>query len=271
MDGMVGVPLPRFWVSPSTQARAFYLLTVVCLILVYAILLRGWSILPSGERCTQSAPTRTAPPQSASMSTCTNGSPSSYLDGCWVSRARLMVFLKAGTTPMSLHWIESGNVLIMVIFGGMGTLLGPIIGVDRHLFSCAMSSRHASRLGSSCSGWSSCWSCSPFPDGLVGILNRLMDLAMAGSLSSRPVEVVRRISARWTVWTWRSCQGKCTRSSAPTARARRRLSTASPASFAPDGGEVMLDGRDVDRLADRIALSRPAWPGRFRSPRSSAS
>src|SRR5262249_59769978 len=40
----------------------------------------------------------------------------------------LIVFLKAGTTPMSLHWTESGNVLIMVIFGGIGTLVGPIIG-----------------------------------------------------------------------------------------------------------------------------------------------
>ena len=40
----------------------------------------------------------------------------------------LMVFLKAGTTPMSLHWSESGNVLIMTIFGGIGTVVGPVFG-----------------------------------------------------------------------------------------------------------------------------------------------
>jgi len=46
----------------------------------------------------------------------------------------LMVFMKAGTTPMSLYWIESGNVLIMAIFGGLGTLFGPVIGATVFVF-----------------------------------------------------------------------------------------------------------------------------------------
>jgi branched-chain amino acid transport system permease protein len=46
----------------------------------------------------------------------------------------LMVFMKAGTTPMSLYWVESGNVLIMAIFGGLGTLLGPMIGAISFVF-----------------------------------------------------------------------------------------------------------------------------------------
>jgi len=46
----------------------------------------------------------------------------------------LMVFMKAGTTPMSLYWIESGNVLIMAIFGGLGTLFGPVVGAVSFVF-----------------------------------------------------------------------------------------------------------------------------------------
>src|SRR6266478_1657119 len=46
----------------------------------------------------------------------------------------LMVCMKAGTTPMSLYWIESGNVLIMAIFGGLGTLFGPMIGAVSFVF-----------------------------------------------------------------------------------------------------------------------------------------
>ena len=46
----------------------------------------------------------------------------------------LMVFLKAGTTPMSLHWSESVNVLIMTIFGGLGTIVGPVLGAVCFVF-----------------------------------------------------------------------------------------------------------------------------------------
>jgi branched-chain amino acid transport system permease protein len=35
---------------------------------------------------------------------------------------------------MSLYWIESGNVLIMAIFGGLGTLFGPMIGATAFVF-----------------------------------------------------------------------------------------------------------------------------------------
>jgi branched-chain amino acid transport system permease protein len=36
------------------------------------------------------------------------------------------VFMKAGTTPMVFNWYESGYVLVVTIFGGLGTLLGPL-------------------------------------------------------------------------------------------------------------------------------------------------
>jgi branched-chain amino acid transport system permease protein len=83
-----------------------------------------------------------------------------------------MVFLKAGTTPMSLHWSESGNVLIMVIFGGMGTLLGPIIGSTVFVF---VRDEFTTRF----QAWQFVFGLVfvavvlAFPSGLVGVVNRL--------------------------------------------------------------------------------------------------
>ena len=84
----------------------------------------------------------------------------------------LMVFLKAGTTPMSLHWTESGNVLIMVIFGGIGTLLGPIIGATVFVF---VRDEFTTRF----QAWQFAFGLIfvlvvlAFPRGLVGIFNRI--------------------------------------------------------------------------------------------------
>ena len=84
----------------------------------------------------------------------------------------LMVFLKAGTTPMSLHWTESGNVLIMVIFGGIGTLLGPIIGATVFVF---VRDEFTTRF----QAWQFAFGLVfvlvvlAFPRGLVGIFNRI--------------------------------------------------------------------------------------------------
>ena len=33
-------------------------------------------------------------------------------------------------TPQLLHWTTSGEVLIMVILGGLGTLIGPVVGAS---------------------------------------------------------------------------------------------------------------------------------------------
>jgi branched-chain amino acid transport system permease protein len=39
--------------------------------------------------------------------------------------ASLMFYI----SPQMLHWTTSGDVLIMTVLGGKGTLLGPILGV----------------------------------------------------------------------------------------------------------------------------------------------
>ena len=133
MDGMVGVPLPAIAGITIGPGIPFYLLTAVCLIAVYGGFVR---LVDSPFGRTLQA-IRTNEDRAASIGI------NVHLHK-WISfmlswmvaglAGTLMVFLKAGTTPMSLHWSESGNVLIMVILGGMGTLLGPIIGSTVFVF-----------------------------------------------------------------------------------------------------------------------------------------
>ncbi|ELZ08912.1 inner-membrane translocator [Halovivax asiaticus JCM 14624] len=40
----------------------------------------------------------------------------------------LFVFEQGFVTPGSVHWLKSGELIVMVLLGGMGTLFGPILG-----------------------------------------------------------------------------------------------------------------------------------------------
>ena len=133
MDGMVGVPLPSIagkTIQPGTQ---FYFLTAICLVAAFAILRR---LVNSPFGRTLHA-IRTNEDRAAAIGINVHFHKWIAFVLSWMVAAiagTLMVFLKAGTTPMSLHWTESGNVLIMVIFGGVGTLLGPIVGSVAFVF-----------------------------------------------------------------------------------------------------------------------------------------
>jgi branched-chain amino acid transport system permease protein len=127
MDGMVGVPLPKFAGLTVGAGTAFYLLTAICLFIVYAALVRLVDS-PFG-RTLQAIRIKEERAASIGINVHLHKWIAFVLSWAIAGLAgTLMVFLKAGTTPMSLHWTESGNVLIMAIFGGLGTLLGPIIG-----------------------------------------------------------------------------------------------------------------------------------------------
>jgi branched-chain amino acid transport system permease protein len=127
MDGMVGVPLPKFAGLTVGAGTAFYLLTAICLVIVYASLARLVDS-PFG-RTLQAIRIKEERAASIGINVHLHKWIAFVLSWAIAGLAgTLMVFLKAGTTPMSLHWTESGNVLIMAIFGGLGTLLGPIIG-----------------------------------------------------------------------------------------------------------------------------------------------
>ena len=171
MDGMVGVPLPTIAGFRIDAGTPFYFLTVVCLVAVYAAL-RKVVDSPFG-RTLQAI--RTNEDRAASIGINVHRHKWIAFVLAWMVAGiagTLMVFLKAGTTPMTLHWSESGNVLIMVIFGGMGTLLGPIIGSTVFVF---VRDEFTTRFHA----WQFVFGLVfvlvvlAFPAGLVGILNRL--------------------------------------------------------------------------------------------------
>jgi branched-chain amino acid transport system permease protein len=133
MDGLVGVPLPKMFGLTVHTGREFYLLTLFVLLIVY-VGLHQLVASPFGR--TLSA-IRTNADRAAAIGI--NVRLHKWLIfviswGVAAIAGTLMVFMKAGTTPMSLYWIESGNVLIMAIFGGLGTLFGPMIGATAFVF-----------------------------------------------------------------------------------------------------------------------------------------
>jgi branched-chain amino acid transport system permease protein len=171
MDGMVGVPLPKLGGITLGPGYDLYLLTAVCLCTVYVVLVR---LVDSPFGRTLQA-IRTNEERAASIGINVYFHKWIAFVFSWVVAGlagTLMVFLKAGTTPMSLHWTESGNVLIMVIFGGIGTLLGPIIGAVAFVF---VRDEFTTRFHA----WQFVFGLVfvlvvlAFPRGLVGILSRI--------------------------------------------------------------------------------------------------
>lgn len=133
MDGMVGVPLPKILGLRIGAGSDFYLLTLGCVVVVYLVLV---TIVNSPFGRTLHA-IRTNEDRAASIGINVRLHKWLAFVISWAVAGiagTLMVFLKAGTTPMTLHWTESGNVLIMAIFGGLGTLLGPIVGAVSFVF-----------------------------------------------------------------------------------------------------------------------------------------
>lgn len=133
MDGLVGVPLPTVLGARLDPGRDFYLLTAISVIVVYAVLRR---IVDSSFGHTLHA-IRTNEDRAAAIGIDVRRHKWLAFVLSWAVAGvggTLFVFMKAGTTPMALHWSESGNVLAMAIFGGLGTLVGPIIGAVAFVF-----------------------------------------------------------------------------------------------------------------------------------------
>ena len=133
MDGLVGVPLPTILGVTIDTGTPFYLLTVLATALVCIGLLQ---LVDSPFGRTLQA-IRANPSRAAAIGIDVRLHKWLVFVIAWGIAGiagTLMVFMKAGTTPMSLYWIESGNVLVMTIFGGLGTLFGPIIGATVFVF-----------------------------------------------------------------------------------------------------------------------------------------
>jgi branched-chain amino acid transport system permease protein len=133
MDGLVGVPLPKLFGVTINVGTEFYLLTVLT---AAAVCLGLYQLVQSPFGRTLGA-IRVNEDRAAAIGINVRLHKWLAFVISWAIAGiggTLMVFMKAGTTPMSLYWIESGNVLIMAIFGGLGTLYGPIIGAISFVF-----------------------------------------------------------------------------------------------------------------------------------------
>ncbi len=133
MDGLVGVPLPSIFGVTLGVGTPFYLLTLACMVVIYLALAR---LVDSPFGRTLHA-IRTSEDRAAAIGINVRLHKWIAFVISWMIAGlggTLMVFMKAGTTPMSLHWAESGNVLVMAIFGGIGTLLGPVVGAISFVF-----------------------------------------------------------------------------------------------------------------------------------------
>jgi branched-chain amino acid transport system permease protein len=133
MDGLVGVPLPTVLGRTINVGTEFYLLTVLIAGAV-CFGLRQLVISPFGRTL---GAIRVNEDRAAAIGINVRLHKWLVFVMSWAIAGvggTLMVFMKAGTTPMSLYWIESGNVLIMAIFGGLGTLFGPVVGAVSFVF-----------------------------------------------------------------------------------------------------------------------------------------
>ncbi|MGJ5202879.1 branched-chain amino acid ABC transporter permease [Bradyrhizobium sp. HKCCYLR20261] len=133
MDGLLGVPLPRLVGFTIRNGVSFYFLVAAVMLATLAGLAL---VLKSPFGATLRA-IRTNDVRAASIGIDVRLHKWLAFVISWMLAGvagALMVFLKAGTTPMSLHWSESGNVLIMTIFGGLGTIVGPVIGAVCFVF-----------------------------------------------------------------------------------------------------------------------------------------
>jgi branched-chain amino acid transport system permease protein len=173
MDGLVGVPLPSVFGLTLRPGTDLYLLAATTLIGTYGAL--RWLVeTPFGRTL---AAIRTNEARAPAIGINVQLHKWLVFLISWAVAAiggTLFVFLKAGTTPMALHWTESGNVLAMAIFGGLGTLLGPVVGAIVFVFL-------RDELTTRFSAWQLAFglvfvvAVLAFPSGLAGVLTRLLN------------------------------------------------------------------------------------------------
>lgn len=133
LDGLIGAPLPKLFGWTVEPGREFYWLTAVTLIVAY-LALRRLVDSPFGRTLQAICSDED---RAAAIGIDVRLHKWAVFVISWVvagAAGTLFVFLKAGANPMSLYWLESGNVLAMMIFGGIGTLFGPIIGAIGFVF-----------------------------------------------------------------------------------------------------------------------------------------
>src|SRR5262249_51415901 len=126
-DGLTIYRRSQFGLVDLSNKVAFY---YVCLVLLAASLILVWRLASS----------RFGPVVQGSRSTCNR----LHALGCPPYRYRLVCFVIAAMlcglagallanhsdfiSPATMHWTRSGDLLVMVILGGMRSLFGPVLG-----------------------------------------------------------------------------------------------------------------------------------------------
>ena len=127
MDGLIGVPVPTLFGYKLESGESFYLIVAVILILVYLALVR-LANSPFGHTLQA---IRLSEQRAAAIGINVHLHKCAIFVVSWLVAAiagTLLVFMKGGTTPMVFNWYQSGYVLAVTMFGGLRTLLGPLVG-----------------------------------------------------------------------------------------------------------------------------------------------
>jgi len=130
-DGFAGIPrldLSSLGIDTSDSA-SFALVVIVMAMIVYVLMSRllkspyGWALVGIHENEMRmralGLPTRLYKTSAIAVSGVIAG-----------FAGTLTAMHSQFITPQLLHWTTSGEVLIMVILGGLGTLIGPVIGAS---------------------------------------------------------------------------------------------------------------------------------------------
>ncbi len=127
-DGITGVPRPAFFGVSFYDDASFYLLVLV----FFALALAGSALLrrsPFGQALNGVRVNEVRADQLGfdvkALKLAVFGISGAFGGVAGALLASLMQFVN----PQGLHWSTSGDVVIMSLLGGIGTLFGPVIGV----------------------------------------------------------------------------------------------------------------------------------------------
>lgn len=125
--GLFGVPLPTIFGHTIEPGTELYLATTALLILVF-VLLRFLVRTPFGHSLQAIRENETRARFIGINVTAHRWA--AYILSAMVSAlgGAMFVFLQGGMSTQEFHWTRSGDVLVMVIIGGMGTLYGSVLG-----------------------------------------------------------------------------------------------------------------------------------------------
>lgn len=128
LDGIPGVPRPDLFGIDFYDNRNYYIFLIVVFLVGLAImaLLRS-SPFGRSLKAVQANDVRAAQLgyNVQRLRQCAFMVSGAYAGVSGALLASLMLYI----SPQMLHWTTSGDVLIMTVLGGKGTLLGPILGV----------------------------------------------------------------------------------------------------------------------------------------------